>query len=91
MKLQSAYLDALDSNDIEKLRRIQLQLEKSTPLPKELSEDCFLLSICNEATLRYIYYAIFYFKDCREKILFFYFFIIIIKNLFNLLHHSWRS
>ena len=36
MKLQSAYLDALDSNDIEKLREIQMQLEKSTPLPREL-------------------------------------------------------
>jgi len=32
MKLQAEYLDALDSNDVEKLRQIQMQLEKSTPL-----------------------------------------------------------
>jgi len=31
LKLRTEYLDALESNDLEKLREIQLKLEKKTP------------------------------------------------------------
>lgn len=31
LKLTTAYVEALDSNDVERLRQIQLQLERATP------------------------------------------------------------